>query len=195
MSGLETMSMVTATVEAHRWTREKYETAAAAGAFDGERVELVDGVIYDRPRQSPRHATGVSKAHIALEAVFRDGYDVRSQGPLALGAESMPEPDVAVVVGEPDDYRKAHPTTALLVVEVSAASELHDRNRKAALYARAGIPEYWMVNLVRDCVEVHRDPVDGAYRTRQVLGRGERIAPLARPEAAVAVEELLPLPD
>lgn len=181
--------------QVHRWTRERYEKAAEAGVFGEARVELVDGVIYDHPPQSPRHATGVCKAYGALGAVFGNGYDVRSLAPLVLGTDSMPEPDVAVVVGEPDDYRKAHPTTALLVVEVSDASELHDRNRKASLYARGGIPEYWMVNLVRDRVEVHRDPVDGAYRTRLVLGRGELIAPLARPEASIAVEDLLPLRD
>lgn len=138
---------------------------------------------------------GITKCVDALRAVFPAGFLVRSQLPLALGAESMPEPDVAVVLGKPDDYRKAHPTAALLVLEVSDASELHDRNRKALLYARGGIPEYWMANLVRDCVEVHRDPIDGAYSTRLVLGRGERIAPLARPDAPIAVEDLLPLRD
>ncbi len=185
--------MVTATVEAHHWTRERYEQAAAAGVFEDRRVELVDGVIYDMTPQNSPHATGIRKCERALQAVFASGFDVRSQLPLALGADSMPEPDVAVVVGEPDDYRKAHPTTAVLVVEVSDASELHDRNRKASLYARAGIPELWLVNL--DCLEAHRDPVDGAYHSRQILRRGERIAPLARPDAAIAAEDLLPRPD
>jgi Uma2 family endonuclease len=187
--------MVTATVEAHRWTRVKYEQAAAAGVFEDRRVELVDGVIYDMTPQNSPHATGIVKCAEALRAVFSSGFHVRPQLPLALGADSMPEPDFAVVAGKADDYRKAHPATAVLVVEVSDASELHDRNRKASLYARAGIPELWLVNLVRDHLEVHRDPADGAYRSRQVLRRGERIAPLARPDVAIAVEDLLPLPD
>lgn len=185
--------MVTATtIEAHRWTREKYEQAAAAGIFGEDRVELVDGVIYDMTPQNSPHMTGVRKVQKAFERVFQAGYDVRPQGPLALGAESMPEPDVAVVVGEPDDYSAAHPTTALLVVEVSDASELHDRNRKAALYARAGIPEYWILNLVRDHLEVYRDPVEDAYRTREIVGRGSAVAPVARPDCRIALEDLLP---
>src|SRR4029079_2189264 len=88
VSGAES-AMVTATVEAHRWTREKYEQAAAAGVFGEDRVELVDGVIYDMTPQNSPDMTGVRKLQRALETVFQAGYDVRPQGPLALGAESM----------------------------------------------------------------------------------------------------------
>jgi Uma2 family endonuclease len=187
--------MVTATVEAHRWTKERYEQAAEAGAFDGVRVELVDGVIYDMTPQNSPHMTGVIKAQLALHAVFFPAFHLRPQGPLPVGDDSMPEPDLAVVPGSPDDHRKAHPTSAVLVLEVSDTSELHDRNRKVPLYARAGIPECWILNLVRDHLEVYRDPADGAYRTRRILRRGEHIAPLARPDATIAIEDLLPRRD
>jgi Uma2 family endonuclease len=179
-------------VEIHHWTREEYEQAAEAGVFKDRRVELVDGVVYDMPPQLSPHATGLQKGLRALQATFPSAWDVRPQLPLDLGQSSMPEPDLAVVVGEPDDYLDHHPTEAVLVVEVADSSQLHDRKLKAKVYARAGIPEYWIVNLRFDRVEVLRDAADGAYRTRKVYRRGEAITPLARPEASVAVDDLLP---
>jgi len=114
------------------------------------------------------------------------------QLPLALGPYSEPEPDVAVVEGTIDDYVEAHPSTAVLVVEVADASLQFDRTRKAALYARAGIPDYWIVNLLDGVLEVHRQPEGDAYRERLVLPSQERVRPLARPEVEIAVAELLP---
>ncbi|HKH47620.1 MAG TPA: Uma2 family endonuclease [Thermoanaerobaculia bacterium] len=179
-------------VEVHRWTRKEYERAAYAGAFGDRRVELVDGVVYDMAPQHSPHATGVTKAYRALTAAFVSGFTVRSQMPLALGQYSMPEPDVAVVPGEPDDYVKAHPKTALLVVEVADSSQYHDRVRKVEIYARAGIQDYWISNLAQDLLEVYREPVKGSYRQKLTLRRGERIAPLASPGVVIAVDDLLP---
>jgi Uma2 family endonuclease len=113
--------------------------------------------------------------------------------PLDVGAESMPEPDLAVVPGTPRDYYASHPTGAALVLEVTDTSQSHDRKRKPRLYAEAGIQDYWIVNLTRDVLEVYRNPVGAAYRTRLVLRRGERIAPLARSDAPIAVADLLPI--
>ncbi len=180
-------------VEVHRWTREEYEQMAEAGVFAPEkRLELVDGVIYDMSPQKSRHAVGVRKARRALEAAFGSGYDIHSQSPLISGDDSMPEPDLAVVPGEPDDYVDHHPSAALLVVEVTDTSQHHDRKRKPRIYALAGIPEYWILNLRRDAVEVLRDPKGGEYRTKLVFRRGQRISPFARPDASIAVEDLLP---
>lgn len=189
--------MVTAILEGHRWTREDYERRAAAGVFGDRRVELVDGVVYDMTPQNGPHITAVSKALQALWAAFPPaaGFYIRPQGPLPLGAASMPEPDLAVIAGRPDDHRKLHPVAAVLVLEVSDTSELHDRNRKALLYAQAGIADYWIANLVRDHLEVFRDPQDGVYRSHRILRRGERIAPLANPGAVIAVDDLLPSRD
>jgi len=179
-------------VEVHHWTKEEYEQAAEAGVFKERRVELVDGVVYDMPPQLSPHATGLQKGLRALQATFPSGWDVRSQLPLDLGQSSMPEPDLAVVIGDPDDYLDHHPSEAVLVVEVADSSQLHDRKRKAKVYAQAGIPDYWITNLRSDFIEVLRDPADGVYRTRKIYRRGEAIAPLARPEASVAVDDLLP---
>jgi Uma2 family endonuclease len=180
-------------VEIHRWTRKEYEKAAYAGAFGDRRVELIDGVVYDMSPQDSPHATGVTKAHRALTVAFPPSeYVLRSQMPLALGRFSMPEPDLAVVPGEPDDYLKSHPTSAVLVVEVADSSQYHDRVRKAEIYAQAGLQDYWISNLVKDVLEVYRDPVKGVYQQTLTLQRDERIAPLARPEAVIAVGDILP---
>jgi len=176
-----------------RYTREEYLRMAKAGVFGDRRVELIDGVVYEMTPQLSPHAATVMQAQEVLRAVFSPGFSIRPQMPLDLGLTSMPEPDLAVVPGTPRDYYSAHPTRAVLVVEVTDTSQYHDRKRKVGDYAAAGIQDYWIVNIPRDILEVYRDPVEGTYRTRQVLRRGESIAPLARPEARIAVDDLLPL--
>jgi Uma2 family endonuclease len=117
--------------------------------------------------------------------------------PLIIDPDSEPEPDLAVVQGIPDDYSDHHPASALLVIEVADSSLSLDRDRKRSLYARVGIPEYWIVNLTERCLEVYREPVSAAgqparYRTSQRLAATDRITPLARPGAWVSVADLLP---
>jgi Uma2 family endonuclease len=187
--------MALVNIEAHRWTRQEYERLAARGFFPpGKRVELVEGVIYDMSPQYSLHATALRLANEALRAVFPPAacFEIRSQLPLALSEDSEPEPDLAVVHGSIRDFRDSHPTTALLVVEVADSSLLHDRKRKIPLYARSGIPEAWLLNLVRRALEICRDPVDGAYQTRIVLRAGDTVSPLGCPEAVIAVSDLLP---
>jgi Uma2 family endonuclease len=176
-----------------RYTQEEYVRMAQAGVFGDRRVELVDGVVYEMTPQLSPHAATVMQAYEVLRAVFSPGFSIRPQMPLDLGLTSMPEPDLAVVPGTPRDYYSAHPTGAVLVLEVTDTSQHHDRKRKVGDYATAGIQDYWIVNLARNVLEVYRDPLDGTYRTRQVLRRGESLAPLARPEARIAVDDLLPL--
>jgi Putative restriction endonuclease len=140
--------MALAHVEEHRWTRRDYERLAAQGFFrPGQRVELIEGVIYDRAPQNSHHSTAFRLAQEALRTVFppEAGYEIRGQLPLALGEDSEPEPDLAVVTGGIRDYLHHHPTTALLVVEIADSSLLHDRKRKIPLYARSGIPEAWQI--------------------------------------------------
>jgi Uma2 family endonuclease len=186
--------MVTATVDTRRWTREEYERLAESGFFHPEeRLELVDGAIYEMSPQSGFHATGVRAVDMALRPIFTAGYDIRCQFPLALGPDSEPEPDVAVVPGSWTDYTNSHPTSAVLVVEVAESSLLHDRKRKIPLYARAGIPEAWILNLVNWRLEVYRHPEHGIYASRVVLHDGNSVSPLARPEASIPVASLLPL--
>ena len=116
-------------------------------------------------------------------------YVVRQHSPLALGDFSEPEPDVAVV--PPGDYRRAHPTTALLIVEAADSSLRKDRRIKAALYAEHAIPEYWIVNLVEGVVEVHTEPSAGRYTRVTTLGRDATLRPIALPGIEIEVADLV----
>ncbi|HEY8022689.1 MAG TPA: Uma2 family endonuclease, partial [Thermoanaerobaculia bacterium] len=182
-------------VETHRWTREEYERMAATGLFPpDQRVELIDGIVYDMTPQSSFHATAVRLIEKALQRVFSpETFDLRVQMPLTLDPDSQPEPDVAVVRGTTRDFRDAHPTSAVLVVEVADSSLRHDRRRKVPLYARSGIRELWIVDLTRSAVDVYRDPDGVAYRSTATLGRGDAVLPLAaHPGAPIPVADLLP---
>ncbi|MGQ0735624.1 MAG: Uma2 family endonuclease, partial [Acidobacteriota bacterium] len=135
----------------------------------------------------------------ALQAAFGRDWHARIQLPVALDDESEPEPDVSMVPGSPRDYRDAHPTRPAVIVEVAEASLGHDREHKASLYARAHVPEYWIVNLVDRVLETYREPVPSpeapygwAYRRRLVLGPAELVSPLSAPSSRVRVADLLP---
>lgn len=184
---------IAAAIQSHRWTLREYEDMVSGGVFHPEaRLELLDGEIYDMSPQTSRHATAIRLIEDALRAIFGRGFDVRAQLPAAFGPDSQPEPDVAVVEGSPRDYSARHPTTAVLVVEVSDSSLAYDRTQKLATYADCGIPEYWIVNLVAGCLEVHRDPGTGTYRDVFEVGRDAGVEPLAKPGDRIAVRDLLP---
>lgn len=178
-----------------RWTVAEYHQAADAGLFrPEERLELIEGEIFAMsPRLSP-HATAVHLALPIIQQAFGTGHFVRVQAPLTLGDDSEPEPDLAVVVGTPRDYAQGHPTTAALIVEVAESTLSFDRRRKAALYARFEIPEFWIINLVDGVLEVYRDPdaTTGRYRTVQRYDRADSVTPLLAPSHLIAVADLLP---
>lgn len=189
----EESEMATRAVDVYRWTREEYYQLAEKGFFPpGKRVELIDGVIYEMSPQKSPHATGISLVLDALRAAFPQGHHVRVQLPLALSDDSEPEPDLAVVSGTPRDYAKDHPKTAVLIVEISDSSSFHDRERKRSRYARSAIPEYWIVDVAGKQLEVYRNPGEGGYQTRLILKAGDTVVPLASPEAAIPVADLLP---
>lgn len=179
--------------EVRRWTREEYEQLAEAGFLrPDERVELIDGIIYEMSPQNSLHATALLYSLRELQAVFSEGYHLRPQLPLALDSQSQPEPDLAVVPGRPQDYRSAHPATATLVLEISDSSLKLDREVKRDLYAEAGVPEYWVLSVGTRQLEVFREPEDGTYRSRVALGPDETVTPLAAPGASIRIADLLP---
>ncbi|MGH7820113.1 MAG: Uma2 family endonuclease [Candidatus Binatia bacterium] len=191
------MSRVTSTAMTipERWAVEDYLALVARGVLGPEdRVELLEGVIVAMSPHNPRHAAACGRADQAIRAAIGTRAVVRAQLPLVVGTHSVPEPDLAVVPGRLSDYDHAHPTSALLVVEIADSSLMQDRLTKAATYAAAGIPEYWIVNLIDDCVEVHRSPQREARRYASIatVRRGETIELESLPGGRVAVDDLLP---
>ncbi|WP_207148385.1 Uma2 family endonuclease [Thiococcus pfennigii] len=177
----------------YRFSRVQFERMVDAGLFGpSDRLELLDGAIIDRAPQQSRHATAVILVGDALRAVFGPGATVRVQLPFCLDDHSEPEPDVAVVPGDPRSYRDAHPSQALLLCEIADSTLAYDRGRKLAAYARAGIPEYWILALETERLEVFRRPDAGIYVEKRVRSGAEAIAPLARPTQTVPVRDLLP---
>jgi Uma2 family endonuclease len=190
----------TRSLRLRRWNRLEYERLVERGFFrPDERLELVDGLLLLKEPQSSAHMTAIRLVEDALRTAFEAGWDVRAQGPIALDSRSEPEPDVSVVRGSPRDYRDTHPSSPVLVIEVALTSLRLDRTRKCRAFARAGVPEYWIVNLVDRVLEVHREPalLDAArrrwgYHSIQTLGADTLVSPLAAPAARVAVADLLP---
>jgi Uma2 family endonuclease len=181
-----------------RWTKAEYYRLGELGFFDGQRVELLEGQIVVLSPQKPPHWSTVDRVTKILDRVFGAGFQVRMQGPVDFGQTTEPEPDVCVVTGSPGDYTHTHPTSALLIVEVSDSRVSYDRRRKGSLYARAGLADYWIVNLVRRRLEVYRVPVPDAtqryghrYSARTDLTPPASVSPLALPQATIAVADLL----
>jgi Uma2 family endonuclease len=192
--------MAHADVKTHRWRRVEYERLVETGFFrPGDPVELVGGQLIVAEPQGSRHFAAVQAMEEALRAAFGRGWQIRGQGPLALDEESEPEPDVAVVPGSFRDYVAAHPSRPVLVVEISESSLALDRDHKGSLYARAGLADYWIVNLAEQSLEVHRDPgADPAapfgwrYRSVEVLRGDALVSPLALSSASIRVRDVFP---
>jgi len=178
------------------YTAERYLRLVDEGVLGpDDRVELLEGVVVAMAPQDTPHAAGVGRAMQVLTLLLAGRAFVRCQLSLIAGARSVPEPDVAVLPGRADDYDHAHPRTALLVVEVADSSLKQDRLTKAAIYAAANVPEYWIVNIRGQQIEVHRDPDPAARRYRSVAAvePGARITLVAFPDAVVPVDDLLPV--
>lgn len=180
-------------IQLKRWTRDQYDRLVTAGILaPDERVELLEREIVQMSPQSPLHAVTVRAGEGALRAAFDSDFDVRVRMPFLGWPMFEPEPDIAVVPGHRRDYPLAHPATAVLLVEVSDSSLDDDRRRKGLIYARAGVPEYWIVNLVDRVLEVYREPTPTGYANRSILCQGEAVSPPVAPHARIAVSALLP---
>jgi Uma2 family endonuclease len=176
------------------FTVDEYHTLADIGVLtEDDRVELIDGEILQMPPIGPEHVGNVNWFTNAFSRHFGERAQVSIQNPVRLGLRVEPQPDVAVLKPRPDYYRAELPTPndVLVLIEIAQSSLEYDRKTKARLYARAGIMEYWIVNLVDREVIVHRDPLRARYRSVQTLRHGNTVAPLAFPDIVISVSDIL----
>ncbi|MEB3289127.1 MAG: Uma2 family endonuclease [Leptolyngbya sp.] len=177
-----------------QWTVEDYHRMLGAGILSSEdRVELLEGQIVEMVPQNPPHASRIDDGGDYLKALFAQRAKVRVQLPVTLAPGSEPEPDFAIVRPDPNRYRERHPgpQDILLLIEVADATLTRDRTHKAAIYAKAGIPEYWIIDLPQRQMIVLHDPQGGTYQQEQILGSEDQRAPLRCPEVTVNLRYLL----
>ena len=180
------MAAVSTELPVYRLDAEHYGLVVDSGALDQQRVELIDGIIVQMSPHSPAHAAILERLTRHLAGARAR---VRIQLPLQVTSDSLPEPDVALV-GEPESAGR-HPTSALLVVEVSASSPAIDRGRKAELYAAAGIPAYWLIDIPARTVEVRSDPGPSGYRTLRTVDTADVLASPCQGVEELPLDELL----
>ena len=188
------------TLPLRRFTVSEYHRIIEAGIlYEGERGELIDGVIIQHMPQKSKHSSVISQmAEQFYPLVLEGKVKVRVQTPIILTDDTEPEPDLAVVKPRADAYAKSHPSPddILLLTEVSDTTLAYDTEIKLPRYAASGIPEVWVANLVDNCVEVYREPLklpDGitVYRTRTDLVKGDTLISYALPSLKIAVDEIL----
>ena len=186
--------MATAIPAPRLFSRGEFQQMVETGLLAGERVELLEGTILTMSPQNTSHAAVVNRLNYLLMRSCSSDVYIRVQSPITLDAHNQPEPDLVVCKPDPLDYAESHPQPdqVLLAIEVAEASLRHDRSRKAIIYARNGIPEYWIVDLVHRHIEVMTAPDTDAERYRRVrtYKRGQKI-PLLQGER-IAVSDILP---
>jgi Uma2 family endonuclease len=182
----------------YRFTVEEYHRMIDAGVFLNP-VELLEGWIVPKMSKNPPHVRALQKTSRRVEQALPSGWHIRRQDPITT-LESEPEPDVAVVRGAEEDYNAGHPSPAdvALLVEVAESSLWQDRGTKARIFARAGIPYYWIVNLVDNQVEVYSDPTGPTdaptYRQKQIFGPTDSVPLIidGKEIAQIPVRDMLP---
>jgi Uma2 family endonuclease len=183
--------------ELYRMTVDEYERLANADVLDDRRVELIGGYLVKKMTTKPPHVWAVDAARENLDRLVPVGWDLREEKPVRIPDFDEPEPDLAIVSGTRDDYANHHPGPGEigLLVEVADSSLAWDRGAKLAAFARAGIPVYWIINLIDRHVEVYTGPrPDGSYSDCQIYRPGDEIpVVIAGSEAGrIAVADTLP---
>lgn len=180
---------------AKRWiTADEYERMGEAGIFrPDDRLELLEGEIYEMSPINPPHAGCVGFLTSFLGGLAERRFIVSVQNPVRLDDHSEPQPDVMLLRWRDDYYRHAHPTPAdvLLVIEVADATVESDRSYKIPLYAGAGVPEAWVVNIPAERVEVYAEPVAGEYMVVKFYQRGEELQAHTFTGLSVGVNDVL----
>ena len=183
----------------YRWTIREYRALDRTNLFHDVKTMLIHGELYVLPFPRPPHDVAMTATDNFLHAACPADHYVRNQQSLDIGTDSDPGPDLAIVPGSVDDYSAEKPRVAALVVEVADESRLLDTTTKAELYATAGVPEYWVIDLEHRQLLVFRDPHPlpaglgaTAYKIHLTLRPTESVSPRLAPTASILVSELLP---
>ena len=180
----------------HLFTVAEYEQMGEAGIFgENHRLELIEGEIIEMSPIGRRHAAIVRILNNVLTRLLgADEAVVDAQNPVVLSEISEPQPDIVLLKPRPDLYADGHPSPedVLLVIEVADSSLAFDRNVKAPLFARCGIPEVWIVDVNGAAVEVCRDPsAEGYARVERLAEPEESLTPELLPSLRLSVGRLL----
>ncbi len=180
-----------------RITTAEYNHLVETGVLTkDDRIELLNGVIYQKPRVTPKNSSCVMRLDKALHQQFGSKTIISRRGPIELPPDSEPEPDFALLRYQADYYAEAHPSSAdiFLVIEVadSALERQIDREIKLPIYARAGIQETWLVNLQESLIEIYATPADATYQEMRTVQRGQTIESAALPQLKLAASDILP---
>jgi Uma2 family endonuclease len=177
-----------------RFTADEYQRMGQAGILgEGDRVELIDGEIVAMTPIGTRHNASVARATRAMVRAAGDEAIVLAQGSVRLGLYSEPQPDLVLLRPRSDFYASRHagPGDIFLIIEIAESSIHCDRDVKAAIYAAAGVPEYWLVDLNTDLVSRYSLPEQGAYREVEQYRRGQSIAPMLLSTCVLDVDVFL----
>jgi Uma2 family endonuclease len=179
----------------YRFHVEEYERLAGLGVLNDPRVELLDGLLMRKMTKRPEHSTKAERLRRLLERLIPMGWHLRKEEPVRLPDFNEPEPDIAAVRGDLDVYESRHPGAAdvILIAEVSGSSLGVDRGIKLRAYAQAGIPIYWIVNLIDGQIEVYTHPAGDGYGRSETFKIGEAVPLIVegREIGRIAVSELL----
>jgi Uma2 family endonuclease len=176
------------------FTVEEYDTMIKAGVFDGkERVELIEGEFVKKMTQGDLHIGCINRLNYLLVPLLLNKAIVAVQNAVEINPFSAPEPDVAILRFRADFYStgKARPEDILLLIEVADTTVHSDRQMKIPLYARAEVPEVWLVNLPRKIIEVYTEPRNGKYQVVRKAGKSEILKPKMIADLSVKVAEIL----
>lgn len=177
------------------WTVEEYHHMLEVGIIaPDERVELINGEVISMAAKKPPHVLVTELAAEYLRQLWHEVAYVRTQDPVCLNNRTEPEPDIAVVMPPLRRYLDHHPSTdeIFLIIEVADATLKFDTEKKAAVYAKSKIADYWVIDAIKRQVYVFRTPMSGAYTEKSVLSEHSTIRPLAFPETEVALWEFFP---
>ncbi|BAY10671.1 Uma2 family endonuclease [Calothrix sp. NIES-2098] len=183
------------TLKLRLWTVEEYHRMAEAGIFAAdERVELLEGKIIWMSAKGTAHRSAVGRTDYLLKNRLGNRAWVSIQDPVKLNERSEPEPDIAVVKVDPLDYADHHPTPAevYLIIEVADSSLKLDCETKGKAYSKAGITDYWVLDVIGRQLHIFREPTEDGYQSEVILAEDRTISPLQFPDLQIAISEMLP---